>query len=105
LPVFSGKKIGKRVPPDMVLPIFVVVVLFVALLVSYPWEVLTVGTLVYLAALPFGWVAYRRHRQQDAAAGMSAVAAAAPAETSRESPPAPGLAAGAAEDERPSRLN
>ncbi|KAB2875563.1 MAG: CDP-diacylglycerol--serine O-phosphatidyltransferase, partial [Pseudorhodoplanes sp.] len=59
LPVFSGKRIGKRVPPEMVLPIFVVVVLFVALLVSYPWEVLTVGSIAYLAALPFGWLAYR----------------------------------------------
>jgi CDP-diacylglycerol--serine O-phosphatidyltransferase len=105
LPVFSGKKIGKRVPPDMVLPIFVVVVLFVALLVSYPWEVLTVGTLVYLAALPFGWLSYRRHRQKDAAAGLPAAAAAASAETSGESPSAPGLAAGAGEDERPTRLN
>ena len=41
LPVFSGKRVGKRVPPEMVLPVFVVVVLFFALLISYPWEVLT----------------------------------------------------------------
>src|SRR5207302_1479215 len=41
LPVYSGKKMGTRVPPDMVLPVFVVVVLFFALLLSYPWEVLT----------------------------------------------------------------
>ena len=39
LPVFSGKRVGKRVPPDMVLPVFVVVVLFFALLISYPWVV------------------------------------------------------------------
>ena len=45
LPVFSGKRVGKRVPPEMVLPVFVMVVLFFALLVSYPWQVLTVGTL------------------------------------------------------------
>ena len=38
LPVFSGKRVGKRVPPDMVLPVFVVVVLFFALLISYPWR-------------------------------------------------------------------
>ena len=41
LPVFSGKKLGTRVPPDMVLFVFVVVVLFFALLLSYPWDVLT----------------------------------------------------------------
>ena len=38
LPVFSGKRVGKRVPPEMVLPVFVVVVLFFALLISYPWD-------------------------------------------------------------------
>src|SRR5215471_4146335 len=60
LPVISGKRIGTRVAPEMVLPIFVVVVLFVAVLVSYPWPVLTVGTLCYLASLPFGWLSYRK---------------------------------------------
>src|SRR6187401_2696093 len=38
LPVFSGKRVGKRVPPEMVLPVFVLVVLFFALLLSYPWR-------------------------------------------------------------------
>ncbi len=68
LPVFSGKRIGKRVPPEMVLPIFVVVVLFVALLVTFPWEVLTVGTVLYLAALPLGWFSYRNYQRKDAEA-------------------------------------
>ena len=39
LPVYSGKKLGTRVPPDMVFPVFVLVVLFFALLISYPWEI------------------------------------------------------------------
>src|SRR5437588_151546 len=52
LPVFSGKMIGTRVPPEMVLPVFVFVVLFIALLIGYPWYVLTVGTLLYLVSLP-----------------------------------------------------
>ena len=60
LPVFSGKRIGKRVPPEMVLPVFVLVVLFFALLIAYPWWVLTIGTLCYLACLPLGWVSYKR---------------------------------------------
>src|SRR4051794_26747880 len=63
LPVFSGKRVGKRVAPEMVLPVFVVVVLFVALLISYPWEVLTVATLAYLASLPLGVVSYRNHER------------------------------------------
>ena len=49
LPVFSGKRVGKRIAPEMVLPVFVVVVLFFALLVAYPWVVLTIGTVLYLA--------------------------------------------------------
>ena len=50
LPVFSGKRVGKRVPPEMVLPVFVLVVLFFALLIAYPWEVLTSARL--LSRLP-----------------------------------------------------
>jgi len=65
--VLSGKQIGNRVPPEMVLPVIVVVVLFIALLVSYPWQVLSVGTLVYLACLPLGWWLQQRHLQADAA--------------------------------------
>src|SRR5713101_7086511 len=55
LPVLSGKRVGKRVSPEMVLPVFVLIVLFFALLISYPWEVLTIGTVIYLMTLPFGW--------------------------------------------------
>jgi CDP-diacylglycerol--serine O-phosphatidyltransferase len=69
LPVFSGKRVGQRVPPEMLLPLFVVIVLFFALLISYPWEVLTVGTLLYLAALPFGWLSYREYQRKAAAEG------------------------------------
>jgi len=97
LPVFSGKRVGKRVPPELVLPVFVVVVLFVALLISYPWIVLSVGTLIYLACLPIGWQAYRNYEKRDAEAAQTA--AADTGETFAP-PTAP-----ASEDERPARLN
>jgi len=74
LPVFSGKRVGKRVPPEMVLPVFVMVVLFFAMLVSYPWQVLTVGTVAYLACLPLGWLSYREHQRRDAANSAMATA-------------------------------
>ena len=77
LPVFSGKRMGKRVPPEMVLPVFVVAVAFFALLVSYPWAVLSIGALAYLGCLPFGWLAYREYQRKDAAA--LAAAAVGPA--------------------------
>src|SRR3974390_3036881 len=74
LPVVSGKRVGKRVPPDLVLPVFVVVGLFVALLISYPWAVLTVGSIAYLACLPLGWLSSREYQRKDtlAAAGTPA---------------------------------
>jgi len=100
LPVFSGKRVGKRVSPDLVLPVFVVVVLFFALLISYPWEVLTVGTVAYLGCLPFGWLSYREYQRKDEAA---AAAAAAPIV---EAPTAPGHVPESDSDrERPARLN
>ena len=103
LPVFSGKRVGKRVPPEMVLPVFVMVVLFFALLVSYPWQVLTLGTLVYLACLPLGWLSYREHQRKDVVAAAAATAAAAsPASNVVLSSNQP---VGDQDDDRPTRLN
>jgi CDP-diacylglycerol--serine O-phosphatidyltransferase len=101
LPVFSGKRVGKRVPPEMVLPVFVVVVLFFALLISYPWEVLTIGTLAYLACLPLGWWSYRGYQRKDATAAATAAVATA----SAEAPLAHGSPGLAGDDDRPARLN
>ena len=98
LPVFSGKRVGKRVPPEMVLPVFVVVVLFFALLLSYPWEVLTLGTLAYLGSLPFGWLSYRNYQRQDVAAAPAAGA------SETDAPPGP-PSSGLVSDDRPARLN
>ncbi|HLL28925.1 MAG TPA: CDP-diacylglycerol--serine O-phosphatidyltransferase [Xanthobacteraceae bacterium] len=60
LPTWSGKRVSARVPRDYVLPIFVLVVLLVALLVSYPWELLTAGSLAYLACIPLAYMHYQR---------------------------------------------
>ena len=98
LPVLSGKKTGMRVRPDMVPPVIVVVVLFIALLVSYPWHLLTVGTIIYLACLPLGWFSYQRYRQADAAAAASVAAPAADDAVLPAQPTQSG-------DERPARLN
>jgi CDP-diacylglycerol--serine O-phosphatidyltransferase len=86
LPVFSGKQFGKRVAPELVLPVFVVVVLFFAVLIAYPWPVLTVGTLAYLAGLPFGWMSYRDHARKELAAETVAPATPAGEPTSHAQP-------------------
>lgn len=104
LPVFSGKKLGNRVRPDLVLPIFVVVVLFVALLVSYPWPVLTIGTLAYLASLPFGWKSARDFRRKDDEAASAADEPITASHQSDTSATHVGLSH-SDDEERPSRLN
>src|SRR5258708_18582365 len=56
LPVFSGKRVGTRVPPEMVGPSFVVAVLFIPLLIRYPLFLLPSSTLAFLLAPPFGYI-------------------------------------------------
>jgi len=99
LPVFSGKRVGNRVPPEMVGPLIIVTVLFVALLIAYPWVILTAGTLAYLASLPFGWVSYRAYERRSREGRVEAAAAAAHAP-----PVAASIVPSQAED-RPTRLN
>jgi CDP-diacylglycerol--serine O-phosphatidyltransferase len=101
LPVFSGKRVGTRVMPELVGPVIVLVVLFVALLIAYPWQLLTAGTLAYLVSLPFGWLSYRGYerRSREGLAEAAAPAAVAPP-ISASSHLRPGD-----NDERPSRLN
>jgi CDP-diacylglycerol--serine O-phosphatidyltransferase len=102
LPVFSGKRIGQRVPPEMVGPLVVVMVLAVALLIAYPWILLTAGTLAYLVSLPFGWLSYRGYERRSR---ESKVEAATQAAAARPAPAAPGIPHSAENEERPSRLN
>jgi CDP-diacylglycerol---serine O-phosphatidyltransferase len=100
LPVFSGKRVGTRVPPELVGPVVIVTVLFVALLIAYPWIILAVGTLAYLVCLPLGWVSYRGYERR-AREGRTDVAPAAVAAPT----PAASTVIHADNDERPSRLN
>ena len=102
LPVFSGKRVGKRVPPEMVLPVFVLVVAFFALLIAYPWWVLSLGTFAYLACLPIGVWSYRNYQRKDAASSAAAAAATAMGEPHEAF--APGQER-SEDDDRPARLN
>src|SRR5262249_22611810 len=55
IPTFSGKLLGERISREYVLPAFVAVAALVALLVTYPYGTLSVGTLAYLASMPFSY--------------------------------------------------
>ena len=99
LPVYSGKRVGRRVAPDMAVLVLILVVLGLALLLAYPWAMLTIGTVGYLASLPFGWMSYRAYQRRDAEAAASG--AAAPSSAAPEPLPPPQRP----DDERPARLN
>jgi CDP-diacylglycerol--serine O-phosphatidyltransferase len=101
LPVFSGKTVRMRVPPEMVLPVFVSVVFFIALLIGYPWYILSVCTVLSLLSLPVGWKSYRDHERKAAAQAVTPAAVA----PSDPAPPFVTPAADAQQDDRPARLN
>jgi CDP-diacylglycerol---serine O-phosphatidyltransferase len=105
LPVFSGKTVRLRVPPEMVLPVFVSVIFFIALLIGYPWHILSACTVLYLLSLPAGWKSYRNHqRNADAAAAQAATPADA-APPSNPVPPLVSVVSDPEQDNRPVRLN
>jgi CDP-diacylglycerol--serine O-phosphatidyltransferase len=100
LPVFSGKTVRMRVPPEMVLPVFVSVIFFIALLIGYPWHILSASSALYLLSLPLGWKSYRDHARK-ASQAVTPADAAAPDPAPPFAPPV----AGPAPDDRPVRLN
>ena len=101
LPVFSGKTVRMRVPPEMVLPVFVSVVFFIALLIGYPWHILSAGSILYLLSLPAGWKSYRDHQRKAAAP------AATPTDVAPSNPATPfaPVVSEPDQEDRPARLN
>jgi CDP-diacylglycerol---serine O-phosphatidyltransferase len=101
LPVFSGKTVRMRVPPEMVLPVFVSVVFFIALLIGYPWSILSVGSVLFLLSLPVGWKSYRDHQRNPAAQAVKPldVTILNPVQPIASPPPESG------QDNRSTRLN
>ncbi len=65
VPTFAGKTLGVRVPHELVIPLLIIMVLFVALLASHPFHVLLALTLIYLGLIPFGVTRYRAREQAD----------------------------------------
>jgi CDP-diacylglycerol---serine O-phosphatidyltransferase len=101
LPVFSGKRVGTRVPPEMVGPLIVLMVLSIALLIAYPWILLSVGTLAYLVSLPFGWLSYRGYARRS----RETMGEAMPERILAPPPVGDGVVRPNDQADRPSRLN
>jgi CDP-diacylglycerol--serine O-phosphatidyltransferase len=77
VPTFSGKGIG-RVSREAVLPLLAAVTIVAALLVTYPWEMLTLISAGYLALIPVSGIAYLRQKKawEERVAGASHAAEA-----------------------------
>jgi CDP-diacylglycerol--serine O-phosphatidyltransferase len=71
LPTWSGKEATRQVPRDLVLPLLIALVAFVALLASYPAQTLLACIGAYFACLPLG---YRDWKRREAAALAAAAA-------------------------------
>jgi len=65
IPTFSGKGLGQRVDRDLVLPILVGSVLFTVLLISYPWQLLSLCVVGYMVLIPASWRSHNRHQKAD----------------------------------------
>lgn len=68
LPVYSGKSL--KIPGDRMLLVILAVVLYILLLVSYPWYTLTASVGVYLLFLPFSVRAYSRRAKKEGEAEL-----------------------------------
>lgn len=90
IPTYAGKTLGSRVPREWVIPLLLAVALFVALLLSYTFQVLLAITLVYLAMIPWGVSRYRALERADNAAKRSAAGTATPAQDGEILPGPPG---------------
>lgn len=91
VPTWSGKLIGRKIPRDLVLPLFFALVVTAALVVSLPWLTITIACVVYLAALPVSWGQFKQRQaaQHVAAAeveGAAPLQLEAPATRNRGGP-------------------
>lgn len=84
VPTYAAKSFGQNIPREMVLPALIVIVVFFVTLASFPFQLLTIMTLVYLGAIPWGVRFYRRlaaeHDARKAAAAAPPAAPSTPAE-------------------------
>lgn len=71
VPTYSGKLFGQRVAREYVLPVLVLGALFVAVLLTYPYKTMAIGTLMYLAVIPLSFISYRKREAEFAKTAKS----------------------------------
>lgn len=73
VPMYAGKTLGARVPRNWVAPIFVLVILVVALIVAFPFEALSLIVIAYFAAIPLSVKRFRELERLDREAAAKAM--------------------------------
>ena len=98
VPTYSGKLLGERIGREWVLPFFILSMLAVACLLTYPYATLAIVSVAYLAALPWTWKRFRELEQLHAVPGSVTFATSGGPEA--EVPPAAAPASSAPESGR-----
>ena len=101
VPTYSGKLLGERIGREWVLPIFILSMMAVACLVTYPYATLAIASASYLAALPWTWQRFRRLEQMHAAPAATATESEAAASPAGASPSPPAAATAPAPESKP----
>jgi len=65
IPTFSGKNISMSVRRDLVLPLMIMAVFLVAILLSYPWYMLTCLAVLYLLCIPLALIRWNKHERTE----------------------------------------
>ena len=65
IPIFSGKSALARVPGHVILPALLLATVYVALLLTFTWETLTVSAICYFLSMPFGISAFKKRLEED----------------------------------------
>lgn len=68
IPTYSGKLLGERIGREWVLPIFILVMLALACLVTYPYATLAIASLAYLVSIPWTLKRFRALERAHASA-------------------------------------
>lgn len=71
LPVYNGKTAGSLIRRDFVVPLILLVVVYVAFLMSFTWYTLTLTAIAYVAFLPFSLLAWNRREAADRKAAQA----------------------------------
>jgi CDP-diacylglycerol---serine O-phosphatidyltransferase len=63
---FSGKLIGRRIAREYIAPVVALAVAFAAVLATYPYLTLAIGSLIYLALIPVSVRQYQKSERESA---------------------------------------